>query len=99
MCHKTVTWTQLLILFFFYLSISRLRDLAQVVLSPSGDLLEENLLSHSTSEHHAHPVEQLLLAEEVLFRWQVLCVAQTFPPGNYGHLGENITHSETTSRK
>lgn len=73
-----------------YLCVSGLRDLPEVVLSPGGDSLEENLLSHSTPEHHAHPVEQLLLAEEELFLWQVLRITQTFASGNDGDLGESI---------
>lgn len=86
----------------FYLCVSRLRDFPEVILRPRGDLPKENLLGHSTPEHHAHPVKQLLLGEEVLFLWQVLRVPQTFPSGNDGHLGENVqvgfTHSTTIGR-
>lgn len=83
--------------FYFYLCVSGLRDLPEVVLSPGGDLLKENLLGHSTPEHHAHPVEQLLLAEEELLLGQVLRIPQTFPSGNDGHLGENIHVAFTNS--
>lgn len=73
-----------------YLRVSRLRDFPEVVLRPCGDLPKENLFSHSTPEHHAHSVKQLLLSEEVLFLWQILCITQPFPPGNNGYLRENI---------
>lgn len=63
-----------------YLSIGRLRDLLQVVLSSGGDPAEEDLLGHTASQHHAHPVEELLLAVQVLFSGQVLSISQTFPP-------------------
>lgn len=63
-----------------YLSVGRLRDLLQVVLSSGGDPSEENLLSHAPSQHHAHPVEQLLFGVQVLLSGQVLSVTQTLPP-------------------
>lgn len=79
-----------------YLSICRLRDLLQVVLSSGGDPSEENLLSHTPSQHHAHPVEQLLFGVQVLFSRQVLSIAQTLPPRDDRHLDTNhvwLTHS------
>lgn len=79
-----------------YLSVGRLRDLLQVVLSSGGDPSEENLLSHTPSQHHAHPVEQLLFGVQVLFPRQVLSVTQTLPPRDDRHLDTNhvgLTHS------
>lgn len=73
-----------------YLRVSRLRDFPEVVLRPCGDLPEENLFSHSPPEHHTHSVKQLLLSEEVLFLWQILCITQPFTPGNNGYLRENV---------
>lgn len=69
-----------------YLSVGGLRDLLQVVLSAGGDLAEEDLLGHAASQHHAHPVEQLLSAVQVLLSGQVLSVTQTLPSGDDGHL-------------
>ena len=74
----------------YYLCVGRLCDFPEVVLCPSGDSTKENLLSHSTPQHHAHSVKQLLLSVQVLFLRQILCIPQTFPSGNNGHLKENI---------
>lgn len=71
-----------------YLSVGWLCDFLQVVLSTGGNSAKENLLSHTTTQHHAHPVKQLLPCVQVLLFRQVLCVAQTFPTWNNG----NLTH-------
>lgn len=72
----------------FYLCVGRLCDFPEVILCPSGDLTKENLFSYSTTQHHAHPVKQLLPGEQVLFFRLIQCIAQTFPSGNNGHLVE-----------
>ena len=41
------------------LSIGALCDFLQVILSPCGDAFEEDLLWHTSSQRHAHPVQQL----------------------------------------
>lgn len=69
-----------------HLCIGRLRDFPQVILGASGDPAKEHLLCHTPSQHHAHPVKQLLAGEQVLLLRQVLCITQAFPTGNDGHL-------------
>ena len=71
-----------------YLCICRLGDLPEVILRSGGDSLKENLLCHSTPQHHAHPVKQLLTVEQVLFLRQILHITQTFSSGNNGDLRE-----------
>ena len=62
-------------------------DLAEVILSPSGDLAEEHLLGGPPPEGHTHAVKELLCRVQVLFPRQVLCVAQPLAPGDDGDLG------------
>ena len=69
-----------------YLSVGGLCDLLQVVLSSRGDPSEEHLLRHAAAQHHAHSVQQLLTRVQILLLRQVLCVTQSLPPGNNGHL-------------
>jgi len=69
-----------------YLCIGRLRDLLQVILSSSGDSVKEDLLSHSASQHHTHPVKQLLFAVQVLLSGEVLSITKTFPSRDDRHL-------------
>lgn len=69
-----------------HLCVRALRHLPQVVLRSCGDATEEDLLSDTAAERHAHPVHQLLLGVEVLLFWEVLRVAQTFTTWDDGHL-------------
>ena len=74
-----------------YLCVGRLRDVPEITVGSGGDSTEENLLSHSAAEHHAHSVKQLLLGEQVLLLRQILDITYTFPSGDNGHLREDIT--------
>lgn len=76
-----------------YLCVCGLCDFPEVILRPGGDLSKENLLSHSTPQHHAHSVKELLAGEQELLLRQILCITQTFPSGNYGHLRAYIKKS------
>lgn len=65
-----------------YLSVGRLSDLLEVIVRSSRDLTEEDLLGHTTSQHHAHSVEQLLPAVQILLLGQILSVTQTLTTGD-----------------
>lgn len=68
------------------LCVSTLGDLAEVILSPSGDASEEDLLGHASSQSHTHTVQKLLLCVQVLFPGEVLSVTQPLPSWDDGHL-------------
>ena len=72
-----------------YLCVCALCDLAQVVLCSGGDAAKEDLLGHSASQSHAHPVQELLFSVQILFLRKILSIAQAFTPGNNGHLEHN----------
>lgn len=64
------------------LSVGALCDFLQIILSAGCDATEEDLLRHSTTQCHAHPVKELLRRVQILLFWQILCVTQTFAAGD-----------------
>ena len=81
-----------------HLGIGDLRDLLEVILRPGCDFTEEDLLGHPTSQHHTHPIQQLLLGVQVLLPGEVLGVAQAFASRYDGYLAVGQTSFESKAR-
>jgi hypothetical protein len=69
------------------------RHLLQVVLSSGGDALEEDLLSNTATESHAHAVDELLSRVEVTLLREV-CGGKESQTEEGGRKGRKTTHTE-----
>lgn len=78
------------------LCIGTLGDLAEVILSSSGDASKEDLFGDTSSQSHAHAVQKLLLGVQVLFPGKVLGVTQALPSWDDGHLQSKQTAGRYT---
>ena len=59
------------------LRIGELCDAREIILRASCDAIKEDPLRDASTQHHAHPVQKLLNAVQVVLLWQVLCIAES----------------------
>lgn len=68
------------------LGVSALRHFLQIILCASCDATEKDLLGNTSTQCHAHAIEELLCSIQILLFRQILRIAQTLTARDNGNL-------------